>query len=360
MFFVPSTLETFRMAMRHQVEASVFGDPAGRELPEPVPASSGGPPIAAGCGPVGVRAAGRLAGVPAVRMGSVGTGSDFEGPPGDPGLFGSDSVTWRVHGDLPSMLVGGIAALLLQTLHPLAMAGVAEHSAYRSDPLGRLRRTASYVGVTTFGSTEAAQRALRQVRAVHRRVRGVAPDGTPYDASDPHLLTWVHVCEVRSFLRAYRRFGPMPVGAVAADRYVSEMAMLARYLGATGVPESCAEVDEYFRSVQPELSAGAQALSGASFIVNVGGLSLPAPPLTTAAARAVLVQAAIDLLPRWAASMLGLRRPLLPERLVLRASAEAVLGTLRWVMGTSPALIAARSRCAGAPTEQAAVTGGAA
>ncbi|MDA8267995.1 MAG: oxygenase MpaB family protein [Actinomycetota bacterium] len=361
MSFLPFPLETFRLAVRRQVEATVFGDAPDRVRPGSVPDAPPGAPVAAdGDRSKGVRAGRPSALSPAARAGSAGFVRDFEKPAGDPGLFGSDSVTWRVHGDLPSMLVGGIAALLLQTLHPLVMAGVAEHSAYRSDPDGRLRRTAAYIGVTTFGSTEAAERAISQVRAVHRRVRGVAPDGTPYDAGDPHVLTWVHACEVWCFLRAYRRFGPAPIGAVAADRYVAEMATLARRLGATGVPESCAGAEEYFHAVRPELSAGAQALTGAAFIVNVGGQSLPPSSLMTAAARAVLVQAAVDLLPRWAASMLGLRQPLLPERLVLRVSADALLGTLRWAMGTSPALTAARSRCAGGPVSSVQATSGAA
>lgn len=273
----------------------------------------------------------------------------FRGPPGDPGLFGPGSVTWRVHGDLPSMLVGGIAALLLQTLHPLAMAGVVDHSAYRTDPLGRLRRTAMFVGTTTFGSSPAAHAAIARVRAVHRRVRGTAPDGRPYDATDPALLTWVHTAEAWSFLRAYRRFGPLPLGAADADRYLTEMAVVARHLGADGVPTSVAAVRRYFDEVRPELVAGAQALSGAAFIVNVGGQSMPAGPPGARAGQAVLVQAAIDLVPGWARAMLGLRHPLWPERVAVRASADGACAALRWAVGGSPALAAARARCAAPP-----------
>lgn len=287
-----------------------------------------------------------LAGMP--RAGgrqSPGHLAAFAGPPGDPGLFGPTSMTWRVHGDLPSMLVGGVAALLLQSLHPMAMAGVADHSAYRSDPLGRLRRTAVFVGTTTFGSTEAAMRAIATVRAVHRHVRGTTPDGRRYDAADPALVTWVHTAEAWSFLRAYRRFGPAPLGAAGADHYLQEMAVVARHLGAEAVPTSVAEVRRYFTRVRPELGAGAQALSGAAFIVNVGGQSVPAASLADRAAQAVLVQAAIDLVPPWARRMLGLRRPLLLERLGVRAAADAGCMTLRWAAGTSPAMAAARSRC---------------
>jgi uncharacterized protein (DUF2236 family) len=275
----------------------------------------------------------------------------FAGPPGDPGLFGPTSVTWQIHSDLPSMLVGGVAALLLQTLHPLAMAGVAEHSAYRTDPLGRLRRTAMFVGTTTFGSTPAALHAIDVVRAVHRRVRGVAPDGRPYDATSPELVTWVHVAETWCFLRAYRRYGPRPLRSAAADRYLAEMAVIARQLGATDVPTSVAEVRAYVARVRPELRAEAAALSGAAFILHGGGRSVPRAPGVEVVSRALLAQAAVDLLPSWAVSELRLRRPLLAERVATRLAADAAFATLRWSLGTSPALEAARARCARAEAD---------
>jgi uncharacterized protein (DUF2236 family) len=283
----------------------------------------------------------------------------FEEPPGDPGLFGPGSVTWQVHGDLPAMLVGGVAALLLQTLHPLAMAGVVDHSAYRTDPLGRLRRTAEFVGATTFGSTPAAEQAISAVRAVHRRVRGVAPDGRPYDAQDPALITWVHAAETWCFLRAYQRYGPRPLPDRRADRYLAEMAVVAERLGAPGAPASLAELRAYLTAMRPDLVGGAQARSGAAFIISVGGQSLPPPSPPLALVQAVLVQGAMDLLPRWAVRMLGLREPLLAERLALRAIADALLGTVRLALGPSPALLAAEARCrAGAPDGPQASAGG--
>src|SRR5215831_18847783 len=125
---------------------------------------------------------------------------------GDAGLFGPDSVTWRVHADLSSMLVGGVSALLLQALHPLALQGVLDHSRFREDPLGRLRRTAAFIAGTTYGSTATAHALIDRVRRVHETVVGTTPGGRPYAADDPHLLTWVHVAEVTSFLRAHRRY----------------------------------------------------------------------------------------------------------------------------------------------------------
>jgi uncharacterized protein (DUF2236 family) len=148
-------------------------------------------------------------------------------------------MTWKVHSHL-STVIGGLRALFVQTMHPLAMAGVADHSDYRKDPLGRLERTAQFVAATTYGTTAEAMHAIEVVRRVHVHVRGIAPDGRPYDASDPALLSWVHNVEVDSFLSAYRRFGP---GATDedADRYVAEMTRVGAALGADQIPPTVAE-----------------------------------------------------------------------------------------------------------------------
>ena len=142
----------------------------------------------------------------------------------DDAYLAPDGVARLVHADLPSMLIGGVSALLLQMLHPLAMAGVAEHSGYREDPLGRLRRTAAFVAATTFGTTAEAEAAIAQVQRVHRRVKGTAPDGRPYSADDPELVTFIHVAEVSSFLASARRYGPRPLTPEQCDRYYEEVA----------------------------------------------------------------------------------------------------------------------------------------
>src|SRR6202040_2590252 len=123
-----------------------------------------------------------------------------------PRWFADDRPIRRVHADA-SMFVGGLRALLLQSLHPLAMAGVAQHSDYRGDPWGRLARTSTFLAVTTYGPAAEGQGAVDRIRGIHRRVHGVARDGRPYSAADPHLLEWVHIAEVDSFLRAHRRYG---------------------------------------------------------------------------------------------------------------------------------------------------------
>jgi uncharacterized protein (DUF2236 family) len=270
----------------------------------------------------------------------------YTDPPGDPGLFGPGSVTWRVHAD-PSMLVGGLAALMLQTLHPLAIAGVEEHSNYRDDPLGRLSRTGSFVTGTTFGSTEAAERLSKLVRGIHRKVHGTAPDGRPYSADDPDLVTWVHVTEVSSFLRAHQRFTPFPVRGDQADRYFHETAVIAERLGGEGIPRSRLAVRAYYRHIRPDLEAGEQALGAIEFLAKpMRGRG--ANPVMTAAHQ-VVIQAAIGLLPPWARDMLGLPQPGLVGQAVVLPAAHLLLGGLRFAGGEPLALIEARRRCAAEP-----------
>ncbi len=188
---------------------------------------------------------------------------------GDPGLFGPDSVTWRVHAD-PLLGLGGLRSLLLQALHPLAMAGVSAHSSFRDDPWGRLLRTAQYVGTVTYGSTVEAQRAAARVRGMHRKVRGVDEEsGQPYAASDPALLAWVHVTEVDSFLTTTRR-GGLALTDAEADAYVAEQARANALLGlpVDQVPQSVAEIDAYYRRLRPELRVGEKARAAARFVVH--------------------------------------------------------------------------------------------
>ena len=164
---------------------------------------------------------------------------------------------WRVHADA-SMFPGGVAALLLQSLHPLAMAGVAGHSGYKGDPWGRLQRTSHFLATTTFGTVEDAEAAIARVRAIHERVRGHDPKGRPYRASDPHLLRWVHVAEAHSFLTAHQRYAVEPLTAAEADTYVAQSALVAGRLGATDLPTTVAELAAALAAYRPELEATAR------------------------------------------------------------------------------------------------------
>jgi uncharacterized protein (DUF2236 family) len=239
-------------------------------------------------------------------------------------------VARMVHSDLPSMLIAGISALLLQTLHPLAMAGVAEHSNYQADPLGRLRRTANFVGTTTFGTVQDAEKAVQQVRRVHRRVTGVAPDGRPYSAGDPELVTFIHTAEVRSFLESARRFGPHDLTPEQCDQYYDEVAPVALALGAEWVPRSVADVDGYFRRLRPELHAGAQALQARDWLRR-GVARRP----EERAVYVVLHSAAVSLLPPWARTELGLSAPgpldLLMDTVAVIPVSRVVSAGLRWL-----------------------------
>ena len=200
-----------------------------------------------------------------------------------------------VHLDLPAMLIGGLTALLLQMLHPLAMAGVAEHSSYRDDPLGRLQRTATFVRTTTFGTVAEAEAAMARVHRVHDRVRGTAPDGRPYSAHDPDLVTFIHVAEVWSFLASSQRYGPQPLTPAQCDRYYEEVAPVALALGATWVPRSAPEAEGYLRRVRPELHAGPQAKEARDWLLR-GVARRPADR----AVYALALAAAVGILPPWA------------------------------------------------------------
>nr|WP_227589902.1 oxygenase MpaB family protein [Demequina pelophila] len=244
------------------------------------------------------------------------------GTPG-PRRFAPGTPIRRVHAD-SSMYVGGIRALLLQSLHPLAMAGVAGHSGYRGDPWGRLARTATFLAFTTFGTVDDADATIARIRAIHERVRGRAPDGRAYRASDPHLLTWVHVAEADSFLAAHQRFGHRPLDAAEADEYVAQTALIGRALGAVDVPESVEELAATLDRYRDELAATDAARDAAAFLLRE-----PPLPWAARAPYALLAAGAVELLPPYARRMLELHRP-------LAGGVAGTLGTagIRWAMGS--------------------------
>jgi uncharacterized protein (DUF2236 family) len=261
---------------------------------------------------------------------------DYLGPPGDPGLFGPDSMAWKVHADLPGMLIGGFAALMFQSLHPLAMAGVAAHSRFREDPLGRLQRTARFVAGTTFGAMPFVDELIGEVVAVHERVRGIAPDGRAYAASDPDLLTFVHVTEVSSFLAGFQRFSTRPLLRIEKDQYFEEVAEIARRLGAREVPTSLDQIRAYVDQILPELIKSAQADEALEFLRRP-----VSPGASDAIAQQIIVSAAIDLLPRSIQALI-VRPHLVPgHRAAILAAAGTFAVATRWAIGPSP--VVARS-----------------
>jgi uncharacterized protein (DUF2236 family) len=241
----------------------------------------------------------------------------------DPGLFGPGSVTWRVHAD-PTMALAGLRALFLQAVHPLAMAGVAQHSDFRSDPWGRLFRTAEHVGVVTYGTTAEARRAGARVRGIHRRLAGIEPEtGTPYRVDDPELLLWVHLCEAESFLSTAVR-GGLRVSRADRDRYYAEQVRSAELVGlrAADVPATAADVRDYFDGVRPQLRVTAAARDAALFVLW--------PPMPTVAqvarpAWVALAGASFALLPSWARRLY--RLPGLPTTSAAATAAAVALRT---------------------------------
>ncbi|MET0308883.1 MAG: oxygenase MpaB family protein [Sphingomonas sp.] len=240
------------------------------------------------------------------------------------GLFGPHSVVWRVHGDVTTMMVGGVTALLLQMLHPAVLAGVWDHSSFRGDMIGRLRRTARFIAVTGYSSREDADTAIEKVREVHTRVKGVLPDGTPYAADDPRLLAWVHVTEAIAFLGAWIRYAEPEMSLADQDRYFAEFALIAERLGADPVPRSRAEADRLIAEMRPELVVDARTREVARMV-----LSQPAPNLAMKPFQTLTFQAAVDLLPDWARRLHGLPAPgvAIPA---IRAGTHGIARTLRW------------------------------
>jgi uncharacterized protein (DUF2236 family) len=247
------------------------------------------------------------------------------GTPGDRWFAPGDPI-WEVHSDA-SMFAGGIRALLLQSLHPLALAAVEEHSDYRADPWTRVQNTGAYLAATTFGTIEHADQVIDAVRLIHASVRGVTADGTPYSADDPHLLRWVHVAEVESFLTTYQHFGRRRMTRAEADTYVTQAGLPARRLGVVDPPESEEELRATLEEYRPELAGTPEARRVARFL-----LLDPPLPWVARPGYAALAAGAVATLPGWAARML--RLPTVPpaDRLVGRPVGRAATATVRWLM----------------------------
>jgi uncharacterized protein (DUF2236 family) len=262
--------------------------------------------------------------------------------PGDDGYFGPASVTWRVSGDL-SAPVAGLRALLMQALHPLAMAGVDQHSDWRRDPVGRLAATSAYTATVTYGDRAGADRAARRVRAIHERVRGVdAVTGLPYAAGDPALLLWVHAALVDSALAAIGLFGTA-LGEADADRYVAEMAVAATLLGVPDemVPVTVAALGRYITQTRPDLRVTPAAAESMSYLLDPPGLDEEITELWQD-----IRDAAVAALPGWARDMYGYPAPptLTPLTPARRTEIRQTLGVLDAVFLGEPGVLEARQR----------------
>jgi uncharacterized protein (DUF2236 family) len=251
---------------------------------------------------------------------------DYENPTGDPGLFGPDAVCWRVHSDFPSMLCGGIGALMLQMMHPLALAGVWDHSNFRADMLGRLRRTSQFIAGTTFAATADANALIERVRRLHDQVSGTHPDGRVYSANDPELLTWVHVAEVRSFLTSYLRYRNPHLSLADQDRYFEEVALIAERLGAVDVPKSRKAVEGWIEQRRPQLVFDERTAEVQQLLLNA-----PAPNMMARPVGYLMTQAGLSLLPGWAQDMADIRFSSRQQWLI-DTGMKGLGSTLRWAI----------------------------
>jgi uncharacterized protein (DUF2236 family) len=261
--------------------------------------------------------------------------------PADDGFFGPASVSWRVSADLSSP-VAGLRSLLLQALHPLAMAGVDQHSGWRQDPVGRLAATSAYVATITFGGRASAERAAARVRRIHEHVRGVDPvTGRAYEAGDPALLLWVHAALVESTVVACELFGT-PLSPADSDRYVAEMAVAARLVGVPGelIPVTVAGLTQYLSSVRPELLCTPAARDAAAYLLDPPGLDEDIAEIWQD-----IRDGAVGALPGWAQQMYGFasQGALTPAR---RTEIRQALGVLDAVFLGEPGVLEARQRTA--------------
>ncbi|WP_309627671.1 oxygenase MpaB family protein [Brevundimonas sp.] len=242
-------------------------------------------------------------------------------------LFPTDAVAWRVNGDIVTMMIGGVSGLLLQMLHPAVLAGVWDHSDFRADMHGRLRRTAKFIAVTTYDHAANGQAAIDRVKNIHVKLGGSLPDGTPYKVADPALLAWVHVTEIKSFLGAWIRYQEPQMSMADQNAYFAEMARIGLALGADPVPRNRAEAEALIQSMRPQLKADARTREVAALVMGqrIGG---PAEGV----AAGLVMAAGADLLPDWARAMHGLPAALPTQRFGARSLAR----TLDWVYQGSP------------------------
>lgn len=270
--------------------------------------------------------------------GSTNPPTLFLEPPGDPGLFGPTSVTWLVHAHFVSMLVGGLSSLLIQALHPGALAGVWDHSNFRTHLKARLGRTAYFIAATTYGGREMAHQAIDQVNRIHERIQGVRPDGSTYSARDPHLLKWVHLGETISFLNAYCTHGDTNLPQAARNLYFKEMVKVGELLGAQHLPTTQAQALDMLKSYQAELSFDDRAREILQVIDNF--------PTTKQDYLFVklIIQAAYDALPEWVLALMQRQPNPLWKKKLTHAALALVTLPIDWALNTEGVAAHARRR----------------
>jgi uncharacterized protein (DUF2236 family) len=250
--------------------------------------------------------------------GSSGPPVAFLTPKGDRGLFGPESIAWRVHADFISMMIGGISSLVLQALHPQALAGVWDHSSFREDLKGRLGRTAFFIAATTYGSQEMANKIIEKVNQIHTKITGHDEFGKPYSATDPHLLAWVHLTETMSFLEAYQSYRSPKLTSQEQDQYFKEMKILGEMLGAQNLPDTLQGTKEALASYFPELHYGDRSKSIIQLLDDFPS-NLQSKPFVKLISRAGFIN-----LPSWAHAKLKKPIPSTLEKLLINKSINLI------------------------------------
>jgi uncharacterized protein (DUF2236 family) len=251
-------------------------------------------------------------------VGGGGPPVAFLTPAGDRGLFGPESIAWKVHADFISMMIGGISSLIMQALHPQALAGVWDHSSFREDLKGRLGRTAFFIAATTYGSQDMALNIIEKVNRIHTKINGVDEFGKPYQASDPHLLAWVHLTETRSFMSAFESHRTELLSLSAKDQYFAEMKGLGERMGAMDLPASYAQTNQAIESYISELHYGERAKSIIQLLEYFPS-NLAAKPFVKLISRAGFLN-----LPDWVHPILGRPKPSVLERIAVNRSIDLV------------------------------------
>ena len=255
--------------------------------------------------------------------GSSGPPVAFLTPKGDRGLFGPESIAWRVHADFISMMIGGISSLVLQALHPQALAGVWDHSSFRKDLKGRLGRTAYFIAATTYGSHEMAYEIINKVNRIHKHIHGSDEYGKPYMATDPHLLAWVHLTETLSFLEAYQSYRQPKLTRKEQDQYFKEMKVLGEMLGAHNLPDTLKGTQEAIESYLPELNYGERAQSIIQLLDNFPS-NLQSKPFVKLISKAGFIN-----LPSWAHAKLNKPIPSTLEKVLVNKSIDLIAIPIR-------------------------------
>lgn len=247
-------------------------------------------------------------------VGGGGPPVAFLEPAGDRGLFGPESIAWKVHADFISMMIGGISSLVLQALHPKALAGVWDHSSFREDLKGRLGRTAFFIAATTYGSNEMASNAIHRVNQIHKKVTGFDEFNEPYRADDPKLLAWVHLTETRSFMRSYESYRSESLQSQSKDQYFLEMKMLGEKLGAIDLPDTYAGTERAIKQYIPELHYGDRAKNIIGMLDNFPS-NLSSKPFVKMISRAGFLN-----LPNWVYPIIDRPEPSRLERLAMSSA----------------------------------------